>query len=241
MSLSYYDPQSRYRQRLTQRVSGFFAAAMIMGVSLLVGYYMGNQRAAQERLYLRQQVETISAERDTLQNEVTEFRSAARTANVRFEEIQKTFSEAVPRGAAGDLIALVTKQLNEGMNPERLAFLIRSARPPRNCKDPETQRFIIATPAYKGAESKVEVAEGAIQIKGSGISARNDKGAEEAWYDPSKAISLEFIRRDGQIEKKKGVMPLYHSIVVEGREYRFTVAESAQSFAKVTFDSCDYP
>ena len=241
MGLTYYDPQSRYRNRLWARVSGFVVSLLIIGVSVMIGYYLGQQRDAQETIFLKAQVESITKERDTLQAEVTQLRSDARTASVRFEEIQKNFSEMVPQGTARDLIALVTKQLSEGMSAERLAYLIRSGRPPRNCTEPETRRFIVSTPAYTGAESKVVIADGALHIKGSGASARNEKGEEEAWYDPGKAISLEFTKKDGSTVSKKGVMPVYHTVVVDNREYRFTVAQGAQSFAKVTFDSCDYP
>jgi hypothetical protein len=36
-------------------------------------------------------------------------------------------------------------------------------------------------------------------------------------------------------------MPLQHSMVVQNREYRFTIDAGAKSFARITFDSCDYP
>jgi hypothetical protein len=241
MSLTYYDPQSRYRNRLWARASGFLVSAFIMIVSMSIGYYAGTQGAARETIYLKAQVESITSERDALQAEVTKLRSDARTTSVRFEEIQKNFSEMIPQGTARDLIGLVTKQLSEGMSAERLAYLIRSGRPPRNCTEPETRRFIVSTPAYTGAESKAVLADGAIHVKGSGASARNEKGGEEAWYDPGKSISLEFTKKDGTSETKKGTMPLYHTVVVDNREFRFTVAAGAQSFAKVTFDSCDYP
>ena len=42
-------------------------------------------------------------------------------------------------------------------------------------------------------------------------------------------------------DNKAGIMPLHHSVVSGNREYRFTIEEGARSFAKVTFDSCDYP
>lgn len=140
-----------------------------------------------------------------------------------------------------ELIELMHKQLDEGMDPKRLAFFIRSARPPHNCSEPETEHFVIATPAYVGPESSVRVADGAIVIKGAGASAKNAEGAAEVWYDPSKAIAVEFVLFGGKTEQRKGVMPLYHSVVAGGREYRFTIEEGARSFAKVTYDSCDYP
>jgi hypothetical protein len=241
MTLKHYNPYDRYRQRTVQRVMGFAIVVFVMGFSVLVGYFFGKERAVQEGVFLKKQVASFEAERVKLQDTITELRTEARTATLRYEELQKTYDTAVPEGPVREIITLVNNQLAEGMDPSRLAFLIRSARPPRNCTDPETQRFIVSTPLYTGTESKVSIAQGAIQVKASGLSAKNEKGDKEAWYDPSKAVDLQFALKDGQTEKKQGVMPLSHSVVVEGREYRFTVSEGARSFAKVTFDSCDYP
>jgi hypothetical protein len=215
---------------------------LVMCCSVLVGYYFGKERALQESVFLKEREKTLTQENSALQDSITQLRTEARTATLRFEELQKTYQDKVPAGGAADnLMTLINKQLEEGADPERLSFLIRSGRPPRNCTDPETQRFIVSNPAYTGTESNANIGQGAILIKAYGTSARNDKGENEAWYDPSKSISLEFALKDGRTDKKKGVMPLTHSIVLEGREYRFTVTEGARSFAKVTFDSCDYP
>ncbi len=241
MSLNYYNPRDRYRQRLWQRMSGFLVVVGVMLCAGMVGYYFGKSRIGQDAIFLKKQVEGYTAERDALQTTITELRTEARTATMRYEELEKTYKAAVPEGPTGDLIALVNKQLAEGTSPERLSFLIRSARPPRNCTDPETQRFIVSTPLYTGTESKANVTQGSILIKASGVSAKNEKGDKEAWYDASKAVNLEFTMKDGRTEKKSGVMPISNSIVAGGREYRFTVTEGARSFAKVTFDSCDYP
>lgn len=241
MSFRRYNPYDRYRKRSLHRISGFLAVLAIMTFSAFTGFYFGKGRTTDESTFLQQKVNALTAERDSLQNDVTNLRSEARTAILRLEELQKTYQSKTPGGAEGDLIALVNQQIVEGGDPERLAFLIRSGRPPRNCTDPEIQRFVVSTPAYTGAESQANIGQGAILIKAAGSSARNDKGESEAWYDPSKVVDLQFIAKDGKTEKKHGIMPLYHSIVLEGREYRFTVSEGARSFAKVTFNSCDYP
>jgi hypothetical protein len=241
MSLNYYNPKDRYRQRTVQRISAFLVIVMVMGCSWLVGYYLGKERALQESVFLKKEAAGFSVERAALEKTITELRTEARTATLRYEELNKTYQETVPEGPVRELLELVSNQLKEGMTPERLAFVIRSARPPRNCTDPETQRFIVSTPLYTGTESKANIGQGSILIKASGVSAKNEKGDKEAWYDASKAVNIEFIVRDGKTEKKQGMMPISHSIVAGGREYRLTIAEGARSFAKVTFDSCDYP
>lgn len=214
---------------------------VFMFLCVSIGYFFGKVRWMQENASLRAHEQIAKKELDALQEKIVDLRTEARTATLRYEEFQKNSQSGMQSGPAKDLIGLVNKQLDEGADPERLAYLIRSGRPPRNCTDPASQRFIVSTPVYTGAESQANIDKGAILVKGSGASARNDKGESEAWYDPAKSVSLTFTAKDGKVQTKRGVMPLTHSVVLEGREYRLTVSDSARSFAKVTFDSCDYP
>jgi hypothetical protein len=243
MKLKSYNPYDRYRQRSMERVSAAFMVVFVMMLAAGIGFWIGRQTDVQRTQYLQGQIKESQLTREELQTQVTELRAEAQTATMRLEQLQKTYEETIPAGPMQDLLVLVRKQLEEGMDPQRLAFLIRSARPPRNCTEPETRRFVIATPANTGPASSVEIAEGGIVITGTGISARNDKNDPEAWYDPSKNIALEFniAGAESIVEKKAGIMPLRHSIVSGAREYRFSIEEGARSFAKVTFDSCDYP
>lgn len=241
MNIRPYNPYDRYRNRTWQRFSGFMVVCVFIGICVGIGYFFGKVRWMQENASLRQQVDSFAQEKDAFQETIVQLRTEARTATLRYEEAQKSALEGVSAGPARDLINLVTKQLEEGADPERMAYLIRSGRPPRNCTDPESRRFIVSTPVYTGADSSVSIDKDAIIVKGSGVSARNEKGDNEAWYDPAKAVSLTFVTKDGRTQTKNGIMPLSHSVVLEGREYRLTVTDSARSFAKVTFDSCDYP
>lgn len=241
MSIYSYDPYNRYRKRNVQRFAGFAVVLLCMIAAAALGFFLGRQHVFKDEIVMNSQVDALTLEKQELENTVTELKAEALTATTRYEELQKTMAETMPEGPVQDLIMLVHRQIADGMDPERLAFLIRSARPPRNCTEPETQRFVVSTPAYKGPESKASIAEGGIAIKGHGVSARNAKGAPEAWYDPSKAVTLDFVLKDGRAESKKGVMPIHQSLVIGDKEYRFTVTEGARSFAKVTFDRCDYP
>lgn len=242
MSLSPYNPYQRYKYRAVRRVIRFTLAIIMVVILLGLGFWIGLQSRDQRAVLLEAQIEEIRTQRDQLQKIVTDLGAEAQTATMRLEQLQDIYSETVPEGPVENLVNLVREQIEEGMDPERLAFIIRSARPPHNCTEPETQRFVITTPAYNGPESVAEIGGGEVTIAGQGSSAKSKDGQEgEAWYDPAKRVSLIFKTRDGRIMKKSGVMPLYQSVVAEGREYRFTIEEGARSFAKVTYDSCDYP
>lgn len=245
MMISPYNPYDRYRRRASSRLAGVLGVFIFMGLSCAFGYWLGGQTTANRAVYLQSQLEEQLKIGEQLQSHVTELSAEAQTANTRYEQLQATVAETIPEGPMQDLITILRKQLDEGMDPQRLEFVIRSARPPRNCTEPETKRFVISTPANTGPDSQIEIADGAIVIKGTGISAANSKGQKEAWYDSSKAVTIEFIVEPGtesaRTDKKVKTMPLHHSVVLGNREYRFTVEEGAQSFARVTFDSCDYP
>ena len=242
MTFSSYNPYNRYKRRLFQQVAGVGVVLLVMFSAFMIGYFIGHENSIHENISLNDQVKSLETERDGLQSTITDLRAQAKTANLRYEEAQKTTQTAAPTGANSELVDLVNKEVADGMDPQRISFLIRSNHPPRNCADPMTQRFIVSTPAYKGVANQASIASGAITVKASGASTRVDnKGEEEAWFDPTKPVTLEFAIKDGRVEKKQGIMPISYSAVLDGREYRFTVSESARSFAKVTYDSCDYP
>lgn len=241
MSLSHYNPSDRYRRRSLQRALSIFRVLFILLCSSGLGFWLGHMYDQQKILTIQAERDVLIKQRDEFQEDITRVRAEAQTANARLEQVQKTYEETIPEGPMRDLMALVKKQLDEGMDPQRLTMAVQSARPPRNCSEIETKRFVVSTPAYEGPDSKITVAENTISISGTGVSARNDKGQPEAWYDPSRPVHLAFTLIGGKEQKIDGVLPLHHSAVSGEREYRFTISEGARSFAKVTFDSCDYP
>lgn len=238
--LDSYNPSSRYKNRAAQKISNAITMLVVILLSACVGFWMGKQFNAENSISMQEQVKQLTSERLTLQQNVTELRAEAQTANTRYEQIKAEYNAVMPEGPMQDLTTLVRQQIDQGMAPERLAFVIKSARPPTDCTEPETKRFIVSTPNYAGPDSTVSVADGAVIINGKGTSASSKDGKAEAWFDPAKSVDINFAA-NGKNEAKKGNLPLRHSIVVGGREYRFTVEEGAKSFAKVVFDSCAYP
>lgn len=240
MSLSSYNPSNRYRDRAMQRVTNAISTILVIGLSACVGFWIGKQYGVERAISLGDQVEALTKERNLLQGNVTELRAEAQTANTRYEQIKAEYNAVMPEGPMQDLTRLVRQQVDQGMAPERLAFVIKSARPPTDCTDPETKRFVVSTPSYAGPDSSASVADGTILIKAKGASASSKDGKSEAWFDPAQMVDVSFTSPAG-VEVKNGMFPIRHSVVAGSREYRFTVEEGAKSFAKVTFDSCAYP
>jgi len=240
MTLSSYNPHNRYRERAMQRMTNMISMLIVIALSACVGFWIGKQYGVEQNISLKDSVEELTKERNLLQGNVTELRAEAQTANTRYEQIKAEYNAILPEGPMQDLTRLVKEQLDQGMAPERLAFVVKSARPPTGCTDPETKRFVVSTPNYAGSDSSVSVADGGVIIKANGVSASSKDGKAEAWFDPAQSVTVTFTTQEGT-ETKKGVFPIRHSVVTAGREYRFTIEEGAKSFAKVVFDSCAYP
>lgn len=242
MAIGQYNPRNRYRDRAIQRFNKAILIFLALGTCFGLGFFIGGQNAIVQNGTLKMEVEDMSGKLKILQDELTAVRADAQTATSRLEQLKSVYEKEMPQeGPLREIVEMVRQQISDGMAPERLAFVIRSARPPRNCSDPASKRFIIKTPAYKGAESIVTFGEGAVVISGKGSSAKTRNGELESWYDPTQAVNLTFKTASGEVEEKSGTLPFQHSVVSNGKEYRFTLAEGEKSFVKVTFDSCDYP
>jgi hypothetical protein len=242
MAIGQYNPRNRYRDRAIQRFNKGILFFVAMAACFGFGFFIGGQNAVVQNGTLKMEVEDMSGKLETLQDELTTVRAEAQTATSRLEQLKSIYEKEMPQeGPLREIVEMVRQQIADGMAPERLAFVLKSARPPRNCSDPSSKRFIIKTPAYKGAESIVTVGEGAVVISGKGSSAKTRDGQLESWYDPTQPVDLIFKTSGGETESKSGLLPFQHSIISKGKEYRFTIAEGEKSFVKVTFDSCDYP
>lgn len=242
MSVWQYNPKERYRDRAVQKFNRTVLVCIFMIISFSAGFFIGGQNAVVNNGTLKMEVEDLNGRLKSLQDELTTVRAEAQTSSSRLEQLKGQYEKDLPQdGPMRDIIEMVKKQIDDGMAPDRLAFVIRSARPPRNCSDPASKRFMIKTPAYKGADSVVSVGEGAVVVSGVGASARSKEGQQESWFDPTQPVHVTFKTANGEVENKAGVLPFQHSIISAGKEYRFTLAEGEKSFVKVTFDSCDYP
>lgn len=241
MSVYSYDPGHRYRKRAAKRMSNILVFLLVFGTIFGLGYWFGGLVSQREIIVLKQERDAADEQYTQTQDEMTKMRSDVQTANMRLQRMQENYKEVLGDATMQELVEMVKKQLDEGIDSNRLRSVILSARPPQNCTKPESRRFIISTPVYSGPESKVTIKSGAITMMGSGESVKNDKDQPEAWYDPGKKVQIKFVMSDGREDVKEGVLPLHHSVVVGSKEYRFTIAKGAQSFAKVTYDHCDYP
>jgi len=241
MSFNRYNPNSRYQKRRADTIIRFFKSCVFISVVILVGFWLGKQYTAKDYITNKDQLKNIKIENEQLLADLTKSTAENKTLSIRYQQLQQEFNETLPSdGPMRGLLTLVQQQLDKGMAPERLKFAIQAARPPTDCSDVFDRNFLVSTPGYKGEGGSVSIANNAIKIMASGYSAMNKNGDKEAWFDPQKKVKISF-EYDGKKEQKSRILPLQHSIISDGREYRITVSKSVKSYAKITYDSCAYP
>ncbi len=214
-----------------------FFIACLCGVC----YWWGGERERTSQVAYKEQATKLQDEREKLDQTITELRSEVQSTVVRYQQLEEKYKQEVPQGVYGQLTALLKKQLDGGIKPERLSLAIESARPPKNCTEPAVKRFVVKTPVYSGPQGAVAFGNGVVTVAGDGAASVNATGNVEAWYDPGKKVKITFTEIGGKQTVKEGLLPVQHSLVVGNKEYRFTVAAGERSFMSVTSDSCDYP
>lgn len=241
MTYGSYNPGARYRQRSQRRMVSLLTTFLFLLLFFGLGYWIGVLSTGQNIYILQQQKEDAEQRAEQLQNDLTQARADAQTADIRLEQVKASYNEILSEGPMQEMVVMLKKQVEAGVDPARLQSVILSARPPKNCSEPQSKRFLIVTPVYSGPESRISIESGLIAITGMGESAKNDKNEKEAWFDPAKPVQIEFYPSGGKKSMKEGTLPLYYSLPIGDKEYRFTIAPDTKSFAKVTYDFCDYP
>lgn len=173
--------------------------------------------------------------RDRLAAEVRE----ADQVEEALEALERRYAAEVPDGELRVLLAEIERQIDRGVEPDRLALLIEAAGRPSACAAaPESKRFMPVTSVGGGGVNAVRFGDGRILIQGEGESARNEQGLAEAWFDPAEPVRLTFSTLAGQTAEVAGILPLEHRMIVDDREYRFSIMAGQRAFIEVTGQTC---
>jgi hypothetical protein len=241
-SYSTFGERRRRRRRqvrwgILRFLFGLAAVAMVGGYGYQVGVSADQawtdklaadlQRSQEDNLVLRDQLaETVL------------HASAARAALV---DLQRRYEAEVPDGALAGLLERVERQLRAGVDQARLAFLIDAAGQHAGCPEaPVTKRFRPRTPLSTGPVGAVRFWD-RIMVTALAESALSERGQPEAWYDPAKPVRLGFQTLDGRELAVEGPLPLHHSVLVDGTEYRFSAIPGPTSFVEITGQACPLP
>lgn len=241
MSLGLYDYERRRRRRFWGRtLKTALFAALLLGTGLF-SYQMGIEQVKGREIVLREEASALERRNAELERHVAGLQEAVRTAEVHAEELETRLQRELPHGELARLSKLVAERMAAGVDPNRLAFVIGETSMPQNCEGPETKRFILPTPSYRGTNTAVGFGNGAVTVSGEGSAARSAQGQPEGWFDPQQPVTIRFTEIGGRQHEVSGLLPLQRSVVAGTMEHRFTISAGSKSFVEVTALRCPFP
>lgn len=214
----------------------FLLMVALIGAIGFYGYQVGQKLALEEVASAREEVARLTEAEQGHQEQLSLLQSDLEQTKARADEYQAKYAEIAPSDEMRDLMAALKTKLDGGLDAKRLAFVIANAERPKRCGGEATKRFMVKTAKFDGASTWVRFAD-LITVTAEGVGASD--GAEQA-YDPEKPVTVHFTPIGGKDLQVSGMLPLHHSMVVKGGEYRFTIAPGAKGFVEITGDRCDY-
>ena len=233
--------ESRKRDRKRRRLGALKWVFLALGLLALgwLAYAAGSELARGQVRSLEEQVFDLEADLSAITARTEELQTQLDETVAR----EQALREQIPVGKAQEIYALVGEQLAAGVKEERLLFLVRSAGEAVRCRnEPEQRRFIVQTGLTRGTNELAAFAGSAIVVRAAGEASRNANDQPEAWFDAAKPVTVTFTELSGAESETTGVLPLQHSVKLDGSEYRFLITPApARGFLQVTADRCDLP
>jgi hypothetical protein len=150
----------------------------------------------------------------------------------------------LPRGDAARLLGLVQERLDAGVPADRLAFVIGRTRVEPTCEPRlDTKRIQPRTPLATNALVTANFLDDKVTVAAQASTAPNPAPGQTAGFDVSKPVELRFTMIGGGIETAKGLLPLGHAFVLQGRELRFIArrSEKQPGMLDVSLQLCSFP
>jgi hypothetical protein len=235
------DGRRRGRRQAQWRFARFFLSFLAVAVIGVYGYQIGIASGQARSAQLAADLERFQQDNLDLRERLARTVQNSSRAEQDLQALRQRYAAEVPQGEIAGLLGQVRTQLHAGVDAARLAFLIGAAGQPARCGEaPVSKRFAPRTPIAQGPVSAVRFAD-RIVVTGTGHAALSPEGLPEAWYDPAKPVQIEFRTLDGQAAQIEGVLPLAHAMVVDGREYRFSLIAANRPFIEVAAQACALP
>ncbi|MEO3431245.1 hypothetical protein AAFN88_20485 [Pelagibius sp. CAU 1746] len=243
MSLGLHENRQRRRRRFWWGVTKWSLALLLVIAAGVYSHRFGSQLAEREVVKANERIAALETEVGGLEQQSAALATELAKARKVISSWEARYQREVPTGFVREMMQLVQEKLEAGANEERLAFLVSAADSPRVCDEhPETKRFIVSTELQSGgANDAVSFGERTITVTAVGEASRDAGGNLEAWYDPEKPVTVTFTYLGGKTVTAEGALPLHHSVVSGGNEFRFTALPGARGFLTVTADRCNYP
>lgn len=231
MSLGLVRRKERQKQR-NRQIWGFLKLVLIIGTFGGIGYYAyeaGVSVAKDEALRWKAQHDTQVGENERLKIELGKDKATV-----------DQLSQLLPNEEIRSLLATVTERANSGVEISRMETIISGITQDAQCSnETDSKRFVILTPVSTENSSTASFYRGLITLAGRGSPTLNEDGNPEAWFDVTKDVTVEFMLPGGDQQEINGPLPLYHSVITGGSEYRFSITAGRLSFADASVQKCD--
>lgn len=242
MTLGLYEARARRRNKRRWTFLKWLLGFALIGVAGAYAYQTGSELASRQVATLEEEIEAQKAEILGLEAARDEAVVARTAAEQEVAAWQERYEAEVPTGEMREIVNLALKKRQDGVDLERLRFVIDAVENDRNCRgETETKRFIVPTKSYNGGNDWVGFDDTRVTVTGIGQAALDSSGNPERYIDPSKPVSITFKHIGGETEQVEGKLPIQHSLVIGDTEYRFNVVEGSRAFVNVTAEMCDYP
>lgn len=212
------------------------AFVAVLGATGFYGFQTGQRLMGDEVATAQGEIRRLTEAEATARDGAVRLQAELDEQRKRADDFAARYAEVAPSEELKELTAALRAKLNSGLEAKRLAFVIANAERPKRCGGEATKRFMVKTAKFDGASTWVRFAD-IITVSADG--AGSGDGTEQA-FDPDKPVTVHFTAIGGKDSAVSGKLPLQHSMVVKGGEYRFTIAPGAKGFVEVTGDRCEY-
>ncbi len=237
--------ERRRREAARRRLAVLKWMLLVGGLAGLgwIAYAAGSELARHDVRKLEERIVALEGELSARVGEVTTLQSERNDAQERLTSLQSRYDSDVPTGKPREIFELMRKQLDAGVSEDRLRFLIGTAGEAVRCDgNPDQKRFIVQTGLTRGKNDWVAYAGQTIVIRAKGTPVKTDDGLAQAWFDETEPVTVTFTKIDGGESQAAGVLPLHHSVIRGGSEYRFVLTKStSRGFVQVTAERCRLP
>ena len=240
MSLHGYTRRRR-RQNMRRYAKTLFVLGLL-AASHYLAFATGQQHVERHDAELQRRIDELEQQAQTQDTTTRQADANAHMLENQLKDLQARYAQDVPAGDLARLSGLVAGRLKDGVDPERLAFVIGATQNPRDCKPTESKRFILPTGlGHQPGNAAVAFANGTITVSGTGIAHHDAAGNPSGWFDPDQPVTIKFVVMGGGETVAQGQLPLHQSLVIGNTEHRFTITAGSHSLVEVTADSCSFP
>lgn len=216
------------------------AVVMCLSAAYL-GYRLGAYHTELIHDKFLKEIEAQSAELSNYHQHVEDLQQKTELAKAEAQTWQERYTREIPSGPTKELYDILTKKIEEGVQPDRLSFVLRNVQEAPKCLDTQIAKKIpIGIKDQKSAE-QISFFDGAVLLQGIGTAAQNQKGDKEFWFNPKNSISMTLTHVTGEKKEITGKLPFHTLLQVSDKAYHFNFRAGPKGYCFVTATLCDYP